>query len=800
MNPLWKKLWSDLCTDRRRLVLTILALALSLAGLGTMLDVYAVLFREIARNYRETMPASATIEIDDVSPGLVAEVNGLPGLDQVERRRAVNARVRDGADWRPLRIFVVDDFAHLRLNTFMRENGALSPPAGTLLLERTAVRLMGLKTGEAITVRSPNGQPTLVRIAGMVHDAGLAPSEQERTIYAYANLETLRFLGEGGGFDELRVRFGPEFSDRTAISAQCRDLVAWLQARGHVVHEVRIPPPGRHPHQGPMEAVLRSFIGFGAMALLLSSVLMATTITALLAKQVRQIAILKAIGATRGQLAAVYGALALAVGVLVVLLGVPAGLAGARPFERQIATLINFNLASQSVPGAVLLFQIGVGLLSPLWAAVWPIWRAVNLPVRVGLSDQGEPAPVLRARAGTTPSRWVMALPRWTLAWRNSLRRRLRFALTLTLLGTSGAILMSAFNLRTAWQEMIGRVYTERSYDVSLKLRDPQPVETLLTALRGVPFATRIEAWRSMPVAFHQPGMVPVVNVYPDGGHGAFTLYGVPTTTKMVAFPVTAGRWLRGGDTRGVVLNHAAHALRRELAVGDNVSLSVEGAATDWTVVGFVEEVGSAAAAYVLNSEFPGQDGGPERANLLRIGTSTRTPAAKAEAIRRIEDVLEQGGIRVTVGLPLAELQTAMGQHIAVLISTLLAAALVMGTVAALGLSAMLSMGVIERAREFGILRAVGATPGDVSWLVVAEALGMGLVGLLLAIPLSVGISLLLGRIVGLTAFQIPLPLSFSSGGLLLCAGGLVLLIMAAAGLPARTVARQTVRTALDQN
>ena len=236
MNPLWKKLRSDICTDRLRLLLTVLALALSLAGLGTMMDVYAVLIREVTRNYGETVPASATIEIDDVSPTLVDEIREQPGVDRAERRRAINARVRDGTEWRPLRMFVVDDFAHLRLNTFTRESGALSPPTGTLLLERTAVRLMGLKTGDTIMVRSPNGQPMSVRIAGMVHDAGLAPSEQERTIYAYASMETQQLLGEGGGFDELRVRFRPEFSDRGAIAAKCRDLVTWLQARGHVVH------------------------------------------------------------------------------------------------------------------------------------------------------------------------------------------------------------------------------------------------------------------------------------------------------------------------------------------------------------------------------------------------------------------------------------------------------------------------------------------------------------------------------------------------------------------------------------
>ena len=798
MNPLWKKLCSDIRSDRRRLTLTILALALSLAGLGTMLDVYTVLIREITRNYRETTPASATIELDQVSPALAEEVRVLPGVAMTERRRAVDARVRDGADWRPLRLFVIDDFAKLRLNTFTPQDGAWPPPTGSLLVERTALRLMRSTTGDTLTVRTPNGEPLAIPISGMVHDAGLAPSEQERTIYAYATEETLRLLGERVGFNELRVAFSPEFSDRASITTKARELANWLQARGHVVHELRIPPPHRHPHQGPMEAVLRSFIGFGAMALLLSSVLMATTMNALLAKQVRQIAILKAIGAGRGQLAAIYGTLALAIGIISVVLAVPAGLAVEHPFALQISTLINFTIATHAVPFPVLAFQVLVGVSLPVLAAAWPIYRAVNLPVRAGLADHGAQSSGSKTAGGSLSARCFAAMPRAILAWRNSLRRRLRFVLTLTLLGTSGAILMSAFNLRSGWMTMIGRVYTERSYDVSFKLSAPQSVDELTAALRNVPNLARTEAWLSAPVAFHVAGEVPVVNVYPDGGHGAFTLYGVPPDTTMVAFPLTAGRWLQADDTRSVVLNHAAHAVRRDLSVGDQVSLSIEGTPTEWTIVGFVEEVGSAAAAYVPRAEFPGEHTATTRSNLLRIATTSRSGATKTETIRSVEKALESHGIRVALSLPLAELQTAMGQHIAVLISTLFAAALVMGTVAALGLSAILSMSVIERTREFGVLRAIGATPCDVSWLVIAEALAMGMIGLGLAVPLSVGISLLLGRIVGMTAFQIPLPLNFSAGGFVICLLGLLAIILASAGLPARAAARLPVRTALD--
>lgn len=798
MNPLWRKLRGDVRSDRTRLLLTFFALALSLAGLGVMLDAYSVLIREITRNYEETIPASATIELNDVSAAVAVEVSRLPGVVSTERRRAVTARVRDGDDWRPLRLFIIEDFQKLRLNTFTSQEGRWPPPSGTMLLERTATRLMPLKTGDVLTVRSPNGEATRLSITGLVHDPGLAPSEQERTLYGYANEETLRFLGEAGGFDELCLRLSPSYHDRAAIAARCHEIVAWLQARGQVVHELRIPPPRRHPHQGPMEAVLRSFVGFGLMAFLLSAVLMMTTITALLSKQVREIAVLKAIGGSRGQIAIIYCSLALAMGVGATLISVPLGLIAARPFVSQISTLINFTISSDAVPLHVLLLQIAAGIGLPVLAAIRPICRAVNIPIRVGLGDHG--ASLSTPRAGDEPerSRLAMVVPLWILAWRTMLRRRTRFALTLALLATSGAILMSAFNLKAGWMEIISRVYRERSYDVSFQLRSAEAVEQITSVLREMPEVARAEAWQSTPAAYDTPGQVPVLATYPDGGHGAFTLYGVPDGSQMVAFPLLAGRWLQPGDADQVVLNHAARAAKPDLKVGDRVRLNTAGKVREWTILGLVEEVGSAAAAYVPRSFFSDEKTGGGKANLLRIALSAKGLSDKAGAIRRIEHALDAHGLRVTVGLPLTELKTAMGAHITVLISTLVAAAAVMGTVAGLALSATLSMSVIERTREFGILRAVGSTPADIGRLVVIEGLTMGGIGAAGAVPLSVGVSTLLGRIVGLTAFQIPLPINFSGFGLVVCFLGLLLLVVLAAGLPARAATRLPIRLAMN--
>lgn len=797
MNPLWKKICADARADRRRLVLTWLALTLSIAGLGIFLDAHAVLIREINRNYRETAPASATIALEEISPELAAAAGRQPGVLVTERRRAIDTRALVDGTWRPLRLFVIEDFSNLRLNTFTPERGAWPPPRGTLLLEHTAGRLTRVATADTILVRSPRGTPTPLNVSGFVRDAGLAPSEQERALYAYATPETAALLGEGAHLDELRLELGSEFRTRAEIVARSEEIAVWLRGQGGSIHEVRVPPPGRHPHQGPMEAVLLSFIGFGAMALLLSAILMATTLHALLAKQVREIATLKALGAGRGQIARVYLALAAAIGLAAVLVAVPLGLVTARGFAAQIATLINFTLVSTAVPHPVLLTQVVAGIALPVLAALLPIVRAVNLPVRVGLSDHGVSTPA-KSRSLTKPSLFATTrLSLWILAWRSTLRRRGRLALSLLLLAAGGAILLSAFNLRSAWETIIARVYAERSYDAVFQLRTEHPADQFAAHLATLPEISQVEFWRSTPVAWDTPNGIPIVAIYPDGAHGSFTLYGTPALTQMVAFPVVGGRWLADGDKDTVVLNHAAHAARPHLKVGDKVRLNAEGDRREWTIVGFVEEVGSAAAAYVPLRTLAAQMGSPGAINQIRVSLRIPPSADRIAAIRQVESALEAASIRVSFALPLTELKTAMGAHITVLINTLIAAAVVMGAVAGLGLSAMLSMSVIERTREFGMLRAIGATPRAISRVVFYESLAVGATGLAVALPLSLAISMLMGRIVGLTAFQLPLPILISGAGLAVCVVGLLGLVLLAAVVPARQAARLPVRIAL---
>ncbi len=791
----WKKLGRDLWTERWRVVLMVAAIAVSLVGVGAVLGGYSILTREVPRNYLGTHPASAALELESgVEPALVEEVRRRPGIADAQAGEIVLARAKVGEDWIAMLLFVIDDFDGMRLNTFGHQSGAWPPPQGTMLIERSAERMLEATEGGTVVVKTPHGRAREVKVTGVVHDPGLAPAWQEREGYGYLTRATLAELGESTQLGELRISVRESPFDAKSIEATVAELAKWLGERGHRVLQARVPPPGRHPHQTQMMGVLFLMLSFSAMALVLSAILVATSIAAILARQVRELGVMKTIGARSGQIAGLYAVLIAVVGAVAVAVALPVGIAGARGLSTMVAGMLNLELGSQTIPWWVFAVQAAAGLLVPLAVAVIPIARGSRITVREAIDQHGAVPP-------GRPRPWSLGLSRFAsrgvvLAFRNALRRRARFVLTLSLLAAGGAMFMSALNVSQGWERIVSRVYENRSYDVEIRLDAPASVAERLRQLEGV---RTVEAWGYHRTALWQADRVDVVRTYPDGSHGSFALMGPPPATELVRFPLLAGRWLRAGDTDGVVLNHMVLAQAPDTSVGDWITLSFEGRPTRWRVVGIVEEVGSPAVAYVTDDAYARVTGGSGRVRMLRLATSAGSQEARAAVIHAIEGALEQEGVSVEAVIPLAMLRTAMGDHVAVLVRMLLAMAALMVVVGMLGLGSTMGTSVLERTREIGVMKTIGATPGRIARLVVGEALVIGVSSWVVATALAVPLTALVGKTVGMLSFRVRLPMVMDPAAVASWLALVVVVAVVATLLPARRASRLTVWETLGQ-
>lgn len=785
LPPSWKKLLRDLSAERERVFLMGIALGVSVLAIGVLLGAFQILSREILSNYEGTGPAWATLEtrepIDERTLRLLA---ARPEVADVQARDVVLARVKVGDDWRPLTIFVSRRSDSIRINRFHPVGGSWPEPTGSLLLERTAVEMVGAGMGGTLEVRLPHGGSRRIPVAGLVHDPGLAPAYQERAGYAYVSEASMAAWGESSGMRELRVVFRGIPQTDSAILEVSRKLSTDLSAAGVRIVEIRVPRPHAHPHQAQMTTMLLMMVSFAFLALFLSSLLAATTVSAMMVRQRRELGILKALGADTNRVFSRFAAIVGALGIASFLVAwVPSRL-GAVVFARSIAKLLNLEIDDASIPWTVPFAMAVSAVLVPLAACWIPLRRSGSVPARVAMNDHDAARPSLLA-------------PSWLpVPVRDALRRPSRLAMSMGLLAVAGSFFLTAWNIRDGWSANLAKIWQTRHYDVEVRFLRPVPLERL-RALGNLPRVLEAEPWGFSHAAFGRQGEVDVVRTWPDRSHGSLLAMSAPVGTRMVSFPLLSGRRLVVGDSDGVVLNHTAWNMARKPALGTVVELSLEGIYVRKSLRGVLEEIGSPGVAYLSEAALAEATGSPNAASMVRIRSSATSAKEREVLVQNLEKELAAEGLPVEMVVPFSELRTAVGDHVLILVRSLLAIAGLMGLVGMLGLAATAGMNVLERTREIGVMKALGATPGALTARVLRETFVVsatsGLLGVLASIPLT----LALDRLIGMLGFLAPLPLVVSWGAILLWAVLVAGVSLVAAWVPARRAGRLVVREAL---
>ncbi|MES3022101.1 MAG: FtsX-like permease family protein [Pseudomonadota bacterium] len=798
LSPRWTKLRRDMLHTPGRVALIVLAMAAGVCALATMLASLAILKRETRANYLATNPPSATLQIERIDAPLLAAVRAFPGIAAAQAGATVRALLETGGGAAlPLTIFVVDDFAAMRINTIRPEAGAWPPPDGALLLERDALGLAGARIGASLRVRVGQGPARTATLAGTVHDPALAPASQGQTVYAYATPATVAALGLDGTLRQLKLSVAERAFDVESIEAVVARLAGALRLRGAQIGRIRIPPPGEHPHQRVMDAVLTMLAVFGAVAVLLSAVLSATVLGGLLAQQRRQIGVMKAIGASTAQIAGLYLALVAALALAATTLGALSGLAAARAFSGVVLRqMLNFTMHDDAVPGWFWLALLAAGLVVPLLVAAVPILQASGATAKAAMSDFGSrrehfgSGGALLARLGWIDRSLLMAL-------RNSLRRRARLLLTVGLLACAGAMYMSSLNIRAASSAHLVRAAAERHYDLEVALRTAAPEAAVVAVIGAQAGVARVEPWERSTTTPARADGLRIERVYPDGMHGTLLVSAVPASNASFAPAMLDGAWLAPGQAGTAVLNSAASMLHPEAKVGRELALAGRDGTVALRVVGIARQDMAAATVFVGRATYDTLAGKPGLSTPYRVVLARHDAAYVDAAARRIEAALGRAGFEVGMSTTESMMRKDVDGHFVLLIGAMLFISLLMAAVGAFGLGSAMGSSVAERARELGIMRSIGAGPGVLLRNVLCEGVCIALMSLPLAVLLSLPLSAAIGSFLGNLLFGLPFPLVLSGPAM---AGWCALILccsLVASGLPAWRAARLSVHQSL---
>ncbi|HWC65911.1 MAG TPA: ABC transporter permease, partial [Thermoanaerobaculia bacterium] len=524
------------------------------------------------------------------------------------------------------------------------------------------------------------------------------------------------------------------------------------------------------------------------------------------------VGIMQAIGGTRARIASIYFRQALLLGAAAVAVGLPAGIAGARPICDAMARFLNFDVLDRAVPFRVFALATAVGLLLPLAAAAWPVWRGCRVTVREALSDDGVSGGTFGAAAF---ERWIAGIGGTArpvlLAIRNVLRRRTRLFLTAAALAAGGVFFLSALNVRASLVRTLDRFFARRRFDLTVAVAGIAPEDAIERAVAKTDGIARAEGWIAAGGAiageagspespkhragdFHGGG---ATHRGPAGSADRFAVFAIPPGTPLLDMEIVEGRALRAGDTDAIVVNTALAANDRRFRVGGRVPLALGPETRNWRIVGIAREPFSPPTGYLPKTFFDAFH--PGGANSVRVALR-RGGARSIESVREdLERNLGAEGVRVASTVSAAESRFGFDQHMLMIAVFLGIVSGLLGAIGGLGLVTTMSLNVLERRRELGVLRALGATPAVVSGMLAAESAVAGLLNWTVAVAAAWPVSRILGSAVSRLAFRTKLDFAFAPEGAAIWLGVCLFFGAAASVWPAWSTARVSVREALEQ-
>lgn len=793
LSTQWVKLARDFEAFGGRIALAVLAMIFGLTCVIALTSASATLTRDINSAYTSTMPASGILDLGSVDADVLRRIRTLPGVAQAEPTSIVHTRVKmpDGSFGRGI-LFVTQHPLEQKIGRLKLEEEGTFSSSPAVFLERRALAIAGEQIGGNVTFDLPGIGFTPLSIAGTVFDPSLAPADQEQAVYAYMDQQTWTEL-VGTPLEMVKIRVTGEVANQSHVDATLVQIANTLRQEQHNVHLIQIPKAQTHPHANQMNAVLGLFLVFGTTAFLLSAFLVSVTVEGLMVQQVRQVGIMKAIGARARQIRSVYLIGVAILGFAALLVSAPIGISLGMALARSVASLLNFDLSGSTPSVWLVAFWVATAILVPIIFALRPLRHATRISVTKALSLHGNQQSENLQSKGS-PSIWLGA-GTTRLATAGILRNPWRSLMIIGLLAAAGAITLSARNVAAGYSSSVDIAAKERLHDVEIRLTNPITKDLAETISKNLQGAVLLDSALVLEAATTREDGLTLVRTYPDGGHGSLSLMALSDTKSIAHFKLLEGT-LSNGFSQGVIINQSAHAFLGRPEVGTMLDLSIDGASLQLPLTAVVRQYMSPATIYLAASDLNGQLSLAGVNNLRFAAPDGHMDIATTSQLESRALIWKTGIANV---ISENQMVKAVSGHIAILIVTLTAMGLMISAVGLVGLMSAQGISVSERRSEFGILRAIGARRSQLLASLLAEGIALWFLALLAATLVALPISQAISEMIGQMTFGMSLPFVFDLPTLAMWAVGSFVGSLIASTPPALAAIRASVRSSLDR-
>jgi putative ABC transport system permease protein len=501
---------------------------------------------------------------------------------------------------------------------------------------------------------------------------------------------------------------------------------------------------------------------------------------------------MRAVGAVRRQLIGMYVLNVLILSAIGLAIGLPFGLLGSASLATVAASFLNFTISQVDLPAHVWLVQAAVGLLMPIGVALYPIFSGTRLSVHDAIYEYGLNDEDRKGLIDKILVKVRRLSPPILLSLRNTFRNKARLAFTVITLTLAGAMFMAAFSTHASLAAQINEVGRYLAFDAALGV--PSGTNRFAAereALR-IPGVTVAEGWASAS------GIV----MHDDGSEGdEIDISGVPADSRTIEPALLSGHWLKAGDTRQVVINDDFLEREPDVKVGSEIRLKVGNTEHAYEVAGILSKHLSGPRVYMDYETFAKLTGRQNQADTVRVRLNAHQladGAAQDQLGAQLEQRFKDAGLSNSISQTQHNSNEMFTSAFDIILLVLVVMAGLLAVVGGLSLTGTMGMNVLERTREIGVLRAVGAANPAVRKVVVVEGIVVGLMSWVFATLLSAPVGRVLAGAVVESVLKAQTNFQFSVIGVIVWLAIVVVIGIVSSLGPARNAVRLSVREVLD--
>ncbi len=666
-----------------------------------------------------------------LSPEEIGQLKALPGVAALDTRTVYVTRFHVGDRRVDALLVGVDDFSAQHVDVVQLRSGSF--PEATEALSDTENARSGRFSGGAgavVQVEDNQGQLHPVTISGAGDTLNYTQVATDERAVLYVPQALVDQISGASGVNRLDLLV----KDPTQASAVVGELQSWFTTNRPDAVFTDLPEvrkAGTWPGQDVSQNFATLFYVGGILALLSAIALVSNTMTTMVAEQRGEIAIMKAIGGRRRQVVMSFLRTVWILAGIGTALGILLGI----PFSNLLAGFVGKQFLGvqthwgYSLP--VIILSLVIGLVGTSLAAIPALLQAARMPVRQGL--QGE----ITASQGSWIDRLLRRapLPRTAqVGLRNISRRKTRTIGTVVQVGLAAGVALGFLALGVTIANVTADTWDTLHWNVIVSQRSNTAFDagaaSVVEGTEGVKTAQQV-LYNGIDVkGTEYPGM------------------GLPVDTELYDPNIVSGRWFEGGDANArVAVLGTALAAMAGIKVGDTITASTAAGPADLQVIGIDANLIDNGTAVYMPLQTLQAILGRSDTNAFWVVSASQDHAAIDRLAANVEDSLGAAGYPAHTVIHYVEKDANLASN-RVLVSVLAVMGVPIVAIGLIGLVNMMTMNVLERTREIGILRCIGARGRDITRIFQTEALTVALLGWALAVPAGWLIGWILVRVV----------------------------------------------------